>query len=356
MATYKVGIIGTGFGGRVHAPMFRSHDGFELVAIVSMRGNVDAARDLSGVDNVYTDWKEMLQQESLDLVVVASAVLLHHEMVQGIFAKGIHVLCEKPMAFHYDETKSMIAARDDAGKNGFINHEFRYLPARSKVKEIMESGKLGNIVHVRYEYTHPIYNVITSKRRGWLGRVEDGGGLLNALGSHVIDSLHWWMSSTLKTLQANLITHVPEFMDEQGGVEHRTADDAYQVIGSLGSGATVTLDLMTAARKAPHTSRLEIYGEKGTLVMYDDNTVRLSEGDLPFETVELRPDLVIPEGLPEATITYYNALKPMLDALHETLETGAKHAYLADFENGQTTQKVIDAIRTSAVDGKRVML
>src|SRR5699024_5588992 len=240
------------------------------------------------------DWREMVEHESLDLVVVASAVSLHKEMVQEIFATGIHVLCEKPMALNKGEADDMIAARDASDQWGFINHEFRYLPARSMVKKLMKDGDLGKIMHVRYEYTHPIYNVLTSKRRGWLGRVEEGGGLLNALGSHVIDSLHWWMNSTLIMVQANLTTHIPEFMDEQGGVEQRTADDAYQVIGSFEKGTTVTLDLLTAARKTPHTSRLEVYGEKGTLMMYDDRRVLFSAGDLPLEPVDLGLELTVP--------------------------------------------------------------
>lgn len=348
MKKYRVGIIGTGFGGRVHAPLFQSHEGFDVVAIVSMRGNIETAKNLSGINNVYTDWNAMLDSEDLDLVVVASAVSLHKEMVRAIFAKGVHVLCEKPMALNEPETTDMIAARDDAKKWGLINHEFRFLPARSKVKEIMERGELGNITHVRYEFTHPIYKALTSKRRGWLGREEEGGGLLNALGSHAIDSLHWWMNSTLDSLKANLMTHIPTFTDEDGEVEHRSADDGYQIIGKLENGTTVTLDLVTAARKTTHTARLEMYGDKGTLVMCNDNQLLLSKGEETFEPVELRPDLFAPKDVTKDATPYYNAFKPMLDALHETLETGHKHPHLADFENGQATQKVIDKIRTSA--------
>lgn len=354
MAGYRVGIIGTGFGGRVHAPMFQHHDGFKVVAIVSMRGNVEAAKESSGIDNVYTDWREMLDKESPDLVVVASAVFWHKEMVRATCARGIHVLCEKPMAVDYDEATEMMAACDEGDKWGLVNHEFRFLPARTKIKEIIDNGDVGRISHVRYELTHPIYKPLTSKRRGWLGREEDGGGLLNALGSHAIDSLHWWMGSTLKTVMAQLNIHVPEFMDEDGNVEHRTADDGYQIIGTLGNGISVTMDLVTSARKSDHTARLEVYGQKGTLIMYDDNKVLYSERDLPFETVELRPDLVAPEVIPGGAVPYYNGFKPMLEALHETLDTGYKHPTLATFENGLSTQQVIDAIRTSARDGKRI--
>ncbi|TMN22729.1 Gfo/Idh/MocA family oxidoreductase [Lentibacillus cibarius] len=356
VTNYRVGIIGTGFGARVHAPMMNLHNGFEVVAIASVRGNVDSARKLSGIDNIYTDWKAMLEQESLDLLVVASAVFAHEEMVQTAFAKGLHVLCEKPMALNAAETEGMIAARDQAGKWGFINHEFRFLPAQMKVKAMIENGDLGNVMHIRYAYTHTAYTPLTSKRRGWLGQKEDGGGLLNALGSHMIDSLHWWTNSSMKALNANLITHVPEYTDEEGNVEHRTADDAFQVIGSLQNNSTVMLDLISAARKASHTKRLEVFGDQSTLVMLDDTSLFVSSGEQPFEEVSLDPGLTAPDTVSAAVASHYSSFKPMLDALHETLRTGQKHTTLANFENGQTTQKVLDAIRQSAREEKKVVL
>lgn len=356
MESYRIGIIGTGFGARVHAPMFQHHDGFEVAAIASVRGNVEAAKEQSGITNVYTDWRKMLDEESLDLVVVASAVFYHKEMVEAIFAKGIHVLCEKPMAFDSTETEDMMAARDKAEKLGLINHEFRFLPARSKIKDMLADGRLGSLVHVRYELAHPIYKPLTSKRRGWLGRKEDGGGLLNALGSHAIDSLHWWTGSTFKRLMGQLNIHAPEFMDEQGNVEQRTADDAYQIIGTLNNGTTVTMDLVTAARKTDHTAKLEVYGEKGTLIMYDDQDVLVSMGDGDFEKLDLAEELEMPTGIPQAAARYYNAFKPMMDALYDTLETGHRHPTLATFENGRVTQNVIDAIRESSQEGRRITL
>lgn len=357
MAKFRVGIIGTGFGAKVHAPMMNFHDGFEVVAIASVsRGNVENAKQLSGVENVYTDWKQMLDQEQLDFIVVASAVHLHKEMTLAAFKKGIHVLCEKPMALNIEETEEMIAARNEAQKLGLINHEFRFLPARTKVKEILDSGDLGDIMHVRYECTYTSFHSLVSNPRGWLGQSETGGGMLGAIGSHMVDSLHWWMSSNFHEIFANLTTHVPEFKDTQGNVEHRTADDAYQIIGSLENGATVTLELMSAARQSTNSMRLEVYGTKGTLVMLDDHKVFFSSGDAPLEEAELVPDITAPAEMPAVASRYYNGFNRMLDALHETFETGKKHPYLSEFENGQMTQKVLDAVRLSAKEGKRVIV
>jgi len=355
MEKFRAGIIGTGFGAKVHAPMMDHHEGFEVVAVSSVsRGNVEEARKASGIENIYTDWRQMLEQEKLDLVVVASAVYLHKEMVAAAYEKGVHVVCEKPMALDVAETEKMMAERDKAGRLGLINHEFRFLPARTKVKEIMENGKLGEILHVRYQCSFASYTGLISKPRGWLGQEEKGGGMLGAIGSHMTDALQWWMNSTFKEVFAQLPIHISTQTDDQGNTEHRTADDAFQIIGSLENGATVTLELLSAARQTEHTWRLEVYGTEGTLVMLDDNKVLLSEGNSALQEVELAAALEAPSTMPPIAARYYNGFQRALDALHETLVSGEKHPYLADFDHGHSTQKVLDAVRTSAREGRKV--
>jgi len=357
MKKFRVGIIGTGFGARVHAPMFKNHEGFEPVAIASVsRGNIEEARETSGIENVYTDWRLMLEKEELDLLVVASAVHLHHEMTEAAYQKGVHVLCEKPMAFDTAEVEEMVKAKERSGNMGLINHEFRFLPARLKVKEVLDSGKLGNILHVRYLCSFASLNALTSRARGWLGQAEKGGGMLGAIGSHMTDSLQWWMGSQYSEVFANLPIHVPVQTDSEGNTEHRTADDGFQVIGTLGNGTTVTMELISAARKTANDWRLEIFGTNGTLLMLDDKEVFLSEGDEPLEKEELLKDLNAPESMPAVAARYYNAFNRMLDALYESLDRGQKHPYLADFDSGKNTQQVLDAIRLSSKEGRKINL
>lgn len=354
----RVGIIGTGFGAKVHAPMMNFHDRFEVVALSSVsRGNVEEAKRVSGIDHVYTDWKQMLNEESLDLVVVASAVFLHKEMVLEAFKTGAHVLCEKPMALHKQESADMVSAWGKSGRLGLINHEFRFLPARRKVKEIISEGNLGEILHIRYIGTFASFSSLISKPRGWLGQTEKGGGMLGAIGSHMIDSLQWWTDSTFNEVNANLLTHVPILEDdEHGNVENRTADDGFQVLGRLANGATVTLELLSAARNTKNPYRLEVYGTNGTLVMENDKEVFLSTQDQDFENVELDPDLQIPDNFPEIAARYYNGFNRMLDVLAESISSGERHPYLASFGDGLATQTVLDAIRESARNGKKVVL
>ncbi|WP_078381915.1 Gfo/Idh/MocA family protein [Sutcliffiella halmapala] len=352
----KVGIIGTGFGAKVHAPIMNSHPGFEVVSIASVsRGRMDTIKQETGIANVYDNWQDMLEKEELDLVSIVSAPKLHHEMVVKAYESGVHVLCEKPMSFDAEEAKEMIAARDNAKKLGWINFEFRFLPARQKIKEIISSGVLGEIMHVSYSTSMAGYERSISSKRGWLGQKEQAGGMLGAIGSHMFDSLLWWTEGEVESVSGQLTTQVPEFIDENGEKEIRTADDAFQVMGTFVGGGTFSVSFTSAVRHAEGW-KLEIHGTEGTLVMSHDNKVLVGIGSNPLEPVELISDLETPEEISSIAASYYNAFYRSIDQMYKEIATNEINLSLPLFEDGQQVQIILDAIRQSHEEGRRVKI
>lgn len=354
MKNIRVGIIGTGFGAKVHAPVMQSHPGFEVVSISSVsRGRLDEIKAETGVENVYRNWEEMLETEDLDLVSVASAPLLHHDMVVKAFDKGKHVLCEKPMAFDAPEAEKMMQARDAAGKMGWINFEYRFLPARQKVKEIISSGKIGKILHVNFSLNIAGYERYATSKRGWLSQKDQAGGMLGAVGSHLIDSLLWWTDAKVDSVSGQLTTHVPEFVDENGEKEVRTADDAFQAMGTFLGGGTFNIGSNIAVRHAEGWE-LEVYGTEGTIKMSQDDKVLVGIGNDPLEEVELEEALPIPEGMNPVAAGYYNAFYRSLDEVYKALSGGETNPHLPVLEDGYAVQLVMDAIRKSDEERRTV--
>jgi predicted dehydrogenase len=352
----KVGIIGTGFGAKVHAPIMQSHTGFEVVAISSVhRGNLDEVKRETGINAVYDNWKDMLQNETLDLVAIASAPYLHFDMVMEALKQNIHILCEKPMAFDASQSKEMIAVKDESGLFGLINFEFRFLPARLKVKEILSSGSLGEILHVRYKCNYNSYVSLTNNSRGWLGQEEFGGGMLGAIGSHMFDSLLWWTGDNVKEVVGQLPIHVPE-VTKDGLTEVRTAEDSFQIMGTFEQGASFSVELMSASRHSDKQWKLEVYGTNGTLIMTDDKTVEVAIGEKVLSPVELAPVLEEPSDLSARALSYYQAFYPMLDNVYSTLSNNKTSENIPTFENGHSVQLILDAIRLSAKEGRKVLL
>jgi predicted dehydrogenase len=353
MGQLRVGIIGAGFGAKVHAPLLQWHPSYDVVSICSVnRKDTDQLKKETGIKKIYTEWEKMLTREELNLVVIASIPSLHCDMAVKAFSMGMNVLCEKPLAMHQSETLEMITAANKYSKFGFTNFEWRFMPARLKVKEILIQNTIGEILHIDYDINFTGYNYLASSKAGWGGQRKHFGGMLGALGSHMVDSLLWWTVDNVRHLIAQLTTHVPEFVDEDGNKEYRDADDAFFVNGQLIGGSTFKLQLVSAAHHATG-SVVKIVGTKGSIFLKDDKLLQLGIGDKPLEEVAL-PVITVPKELGILPSKYYPAFKPLLDSMYETIVLGKEFPNTPTFGDGHKVQMVLDAIRRSSDENRRV--
>ncbi|MGC4377522.1 Gfo/Idh/MocA family oxidoreductase [Fictibacillus sp. Mic-4] len=353
MKPLRVGIIGTGFGADVHAPIMQSHPGFDVISVCSVaRGNIGKVQKQTGIENIYIDWKEMLEKEQLDLVSIAAIPSLHCEMAVTSFSYGAHVLCEKPMALNLDETKKMMRAQEKSSRSGFVNFEWRFLSARQIVKKILSEEQIGKVLHIDYDISFPGYHALTTENIGWAGQQKNFGGMLGAMGSHMIDSILWWMDEEVSTLIAQLNVHIPEFTDEHGITEYRDADDSFFISGKFKSGTTFKMQLMSAANHG-FGSVLKIYGSKGTVVLNDDQIVQLGFENQSLENIDIE-DILAPKDMPYTASRYYPAFKPFLDKLYEAIVSHRIDPDLPTFSDGHKTQAILDAVRQSSDKGIKV--
>lgn len=157
---------------------------------------------------------------------------------------GYHVLCEKPMALNLYEAQAMITARNNANRFGAINFEFRYLSARKKVKEIISSGQLGRVIHIRYQCNALNYISHHPGHKSWKEDKSLGGGTLNSIGSHMIDSIQWWLQEPITSVSGQTPIHFPELFDVSGKKHTRTSDDSFQAIGSFQNGSSFEISFL----------------------------------------------------------------------------------------------------------------
>jgi len=345
MKKIRVGIIGTGFGASVHAPIFTLHEGFEVQAITSIyRGHAHVGTHNLGIPNVYTDWKSMLEHEQLDLVCITSRPPLHYEMAVACLRQDLHILCEKPLCMNADETGKLLKELEASDRLALVNFEWRFTPIRLKIKEMLNNKQLGTIQSIKYQGSFSGYKNLTSGYRGWDGRRRDGGGNLFAVGSHMLDSLMWWMNEPIVDVIADLRTLVP-YYNGQDGMEERDAEDAFTVIGHFRSGAALTIDFMTSAVRGEGW-KLEIYGTEGTLVMENDKSLRVSyRGDYQPIAIDMPEP---PSQLSSPANLYYSGFYPMVDNIFQAISNQEVSSNIPTFEDGHRVQSVMDAIFQSS--------
>jgi len=216
----KVGLIGIGFMGRTHLDNYirleKENYPVKLTALCDVDaakfegkfvgGNIganDTKYDFSKY-SLYTSIDEMLEKEDLDYVDIALPTYLHAEATIKALNKGLHVLCEKPMARTSDECAQMIKAAKTNNKKLMIGQCLRFWPEYEILKEYVDTGKFGKVTGA-YFYRgggSPIWSF-----ENWLLVNEKSGGALLDQHIHDVDTINWLFGKPEKvsTLARNVI-------------------------------------------------------------------------------------------------------------------------------------------------------
>lgn len=187
-----VGIIGAGVVFANHALAYRSLPEFaRLVGVADIdRARAAAAKREHGFQDVYTDYRDLLDRKEIEVVSVCTPPHLHTPIVIDCLAAGKHVLCEKPVARTLAEADQMIQAADLRPELKLsIVYQYRTDPTHERVREMIRNESLGRIlmavVRVRAQRT-PAYYATAPGRGTW---ATDGGGVLINQAVHQLDSL-----------------------------------------------------------------------------------------------------------------------------------------------------------------------
>ena len=188
------GILGCGDVTEVKSgPGFQKASGSELVAV--MRRNAGLAEDFArrhGVPRWYDDADGMIFDPEVDAVYIAAPPGAHLELALKVCEAGKPAYVEKPMARNHTECRAMIEAFSAARVPLFVAYYRRALPRFVKAKELIDSGRLGQITAVAYRQSSPAHLTIDPKNLPWrLQAAHSGGGLLLDVGSHTLDMLDY---------------------------------------------------------------------------------------------------------------------------------------------------------------------
>ena len=173
----RTAVIGASGMGCSHMKAVRAHERARLAAIcdIDLPKAEKAALEV-GNPAVYADYREMLDKEDLDAVIIVTPDQLHREMAEYALGKGLDVLCEKPMTLTLEDCRAMVRAADASGKQMMVGQISRYTPGFYKAKELIDRGEIGELFFVESEYAHNYEKVrgtndwrVDPLRHGFLG-------------------------------------------------------------------------------------------------------------------------------------------------------------------------------------------
>src|SRR5215203_5885945 len=351
-----IGIVGTGFARTTQIPGFRDCMGAKVVAIASR--NPDRAEVMAkefGIEHVAADWQELVRHPDVDLVSVVTPPATHMEIALAALDHRKAVLCEKPMALNASEATRMVEKANAAGVLALIDHELRFLNSRRMMRGMLQTGAIGAVRHCNYVFRSD-YRGIADRAWDWWSDAAMGGGALGAIGSHVVDSFRWILSSEVTKTFGMLSTHIKQRPDKTRGGESRvvTTDDEAKVLFRFSDGlyteAATGAASISVVESGKYENRLEVYGTKGALMVEETGELWLSPtGSGAWRPVQVDQDHMA-QGMREGS--WSRGFTAFAVAICDALRAGktvVKDA--ATFEDGYRVQLVLDAIRASNEHG-----
>lgn len=354
----KVGVVGAGvrgrWGGRVHLPVFQGLPETEVVALCTSRQETaDEAAAKFEVHRTFTDYRELVQMDGIDLVSISVQGRLHHPIALAAFNAGKHVFCEWPLAANATQAEEMYSLAQEKKLHHCLGLQVRCSPEVMHLRRLIDSGYIGKPLtfNTHYLWSDSLQDRTADMR--YLLESEGGGSDLLIAAGHNIDLLQEVMgdigaicgkTDTLVTRQV--------FTDTKEDVDVTSIDNV-ALVAEMKNGAMGVIQTSRTVHPA-EAWRLVISGTEGKLVasspvMPQLHSIKIlgSRAGAPLE--ELRPtsDLVWVDEFPRNDEPFNTAqlVRRFVQAM------GKGEDITPNFGDGARLHLVLEAIRTSRARG-----
>jgi predicted dehydrogenase len=374
-----VGMVGYAFMGAAHSAAWRSVSRFFELPLVP-RMNVICGRDAAKLEraarrfgwaDTETDWRRLVERDDVQVVDICTPGSSHAEIAIAALRAGKHVLCEKPLANTLAEAQAMTDEAELAAERGvrtMVGFNYRRVPALAFARQLIASGRLGTIRHVRAVYLQdwivdPEFPLV------WRLRAEEAGsGAIGDIGAHIVDLTQYLLDDRIAGVSALAETFIKERPLPAGGAEgglHAgsaagrgpvTVDDAVVFIARFVNGPLATFEATRFATGRKNALRLEVNGALGSLafdlealneLQFFDRSgaaaqqgftrILVTEPDHPYMAAWWPPGHII--GYEH---TFTHEMRDLLEAIAEHRDP------VPSFRDGLDVQRVLDAVARSA--------
>lgn len=265
-----VAVVGTGFGQKVHIPALQDTPTTQVAAVYNRdRSKAEQIAAAFQIPHAVDTLDEILTLPEVDAVSLATPPFLHYEMAHAVLQAGKHLFLEKPTTLKAAEAKALHTLAQQNQVQATLNFEFRFVPTWMHLKHLLEQNYVGQIRLVKIDW---LVGGRADPQRPWSWHAskDQGGGSLGALGSHTFDYVAW-LFGPIQRLSAQLITTIQQRPDPQTGQAKAVdADDTCLLMLELASGTSCQVNI-SATTYAGRGHWIEVYGDRGTLVLGMDN-------------------------------------------------------------------------------------
>ncbi|MCY3766922.1 MAG: Gfo/Idh/MocA family oxidoreductase [Gemmatimonadetes bacterium] len=330
-AEYRIAVVGTGYIGLEHIKAIASDPRAKLRSICGSSRSAQRLDEMKaefGAERVTADYGEVVADDVVDVVYLCTPNRLHADQAVAALEAGKHVFCEKPMANTLQGCRRMVAAVEDSGRQLMVGHGARFRQLHRAVKDLFDSGKLGEACFCESDYVHSLGPFLAGTGHQWWRHRDESQFAVIGGACHPLDLMRWIVGE-LEDVSAYGVTKVLHDVDW-----HDT------VIASLKfRNGAVGKCLVSVGAPRPYSMTFNLYGTEGTV---EENRLYLRE----FGEIEEFAEIPFP------VLGEVHACAEELSHFLHCLDTG--ESPMIDVKDGARTMAACFAVAESIETGTPV--
>ena len=359
----RVGVVGTSWwADAMFLPALSAHPGAEVVAVCGRdAGRAEAFARRWAVSQAYTYTDALLDHAGLDAVLILTPNRLHHPLTMAALERGLHVLCEKPLALNVAQAQEMLAAAEAAGVCHMVPFTYSFMPATRFLRELIGQGYIGQPYHLNMRYYSG--GARTEEYRWRFDRAEAGSGVLGDLGSHFL-FIAMQMFGGVKSVQCQLGRY-GERGPRPDGKPYERVDDSAMLSFEFVNEAQGNIHVSKMCYEDTNfgqTHHMEFHGSDGTLYSFTDwdmvqqvSGARVGEG--PVRPLDIPEHIWLGARRDKVHDTYRDVFRRQDHMARGFISAILKGQPASpDFADGLQVQRVLAAAERAAKEGCRVPL
>jgi predicted dehydrogenase len=315
----RIGIIGLGWMGQLHAKYLQHIRGAKLVAVCDT--NEQVLKEVANQFEVkaFKTYQQLIAASEVDAVYIVTPQKYHYAIMKDAIHAGKHILCEKPLALTREEIASLRRLAPQSKGKIIINFPERFVVSTQEAVQLIEEGVVGKIQMVRTNFRFSMKNHHETHGE-WVFDRDQGGGLILESSVHLWDMVRWVTKDEVVKISAVEYAH-----------PNKNFETSFAAIGYLEGGGIVIVDMSGWLPKDSATDkRMEIIGEHGSIYIDEFRN---------FLTLQSEKGIENNPGMVTTGMTHKDLM------WHSTIEGGVKRLsqYFVDcIEQGVTPHPTLE--------------
>jgi len=371
-----VGIIGYGFMGKTHANAYKkcsymSWPPAVIAKLIAVCGKPELEKDTReaafrfGFEGYYNDFELMVKDPEINLIDNCTPDDLHYEPVMAAIKAGKNIFCEKPLAMTVKEAKEMYYAAEEAKVKHMLGHNYRFMPAVRMAKDLIDKGFFGTLYEFRGKYLQSYGSDSNELIEDIWYASGTRSGINLGIGCHIIDMARFLMGE-IKTISAIQKTFNITRKNIKGLIEKVDADESNMSIVEFKNGAIGSIESSGISFGRLNWHTWEINASEGSMYwdLENPNHLYVSMRKTPIKEITGFTKVSVTQGQgPFACFAWppghnigwenghINELFHLIDCIINNKDI---EPYGATFYDGYVIQVIMDAMKESSLNGKKI--